>query len=318
MNATGATAAITRRRDRLSAWIADHRRISLSTLVELLKNPLGSLMTWLVIGIALGLPAILYVVLQNVSNVSGDWGGKPRVSLYLSESVSVRDAQTLSQEISLQAGVEQVRFISADDALLEFQHRSGFGEVLRTLDKNPLPHVVEVMPTEKDPLNLSLLISSWEGDPRVERVSVDLQWLERLFAILLFAERLVTALTVVLCLGLMLIMGNTISLAIENRRQEIEVVKLVGGTDGFVRRPFLYLGFWYGLGGAIFACLLLEISLLFLSTPVELLAQSYRDDFVLQGPGWAGIFALIGLGSVLGVIGSVLAVSRHLAAIEPS
>ena len=153
---------------------------------------------------------------------------------------------------------------------------------------------------------------------QVDRVSVDLQWLERLFAILSFSRRLVTAFGLVLALGVLLVMGNTIRLAIENRRQEIEVVKLVGGTDAFVRRPFLYLGFWYGLGGALLACLLLQISLLVLSAPVEVLAQSYRDDFALQGPGLTGILLLLVTGSLLGVLGSLIAVSRHLAAIEPA
>jgi cell division transport system permease protein len=135
---------------------------------------------------------------------------------------------------------------------------------------------------------------------------------------LVFAERLVTALAIVLGLGVMLIMGNTIRLAIESRRQEIEVIKLVGGTDAFVRRPFLYLGFWYGLGGAVTAFFLLQTSLYFLSTPVEMLAQSYRDDFALQGLGFLGNLLLLVSGSILGIIGSVLAVSRHLADIEPA
>ncbi|MDA0273530.1 MAG: permease-like cell division protein FtsX [Proteobacteria bacterium] len=314
----GATVAITSRRDRLIAGLSHHRRVCFSTLSELLGNPFTSLMTWLVIGIALGLPLILYVVLQNVSSVSGDWGGKPRVTLYLTQEVTLESGQALAREIEQRADIAETVFISSASALQEFQRKSGFGDVLSTLDRNPLPHVIEVVPANPDPVDLAKLIREWEANLLVENVSVDLQWLERLFALLVFAERLVTALAIVLGLGVMLVMGNTIRLAIENRRQEIEVIKLVGGTDAFVRRPFLYLGFWYGLGGAVIAFILLQTSLFFLSTPVEMLAQSYRDDFALQGPGFLGNLLLLVSGSILGVIGSVLAVSRHLADIEPA
>ena len=314
----GATVTKTGLRDRLVAWLSHHQRVSLSTLAELLGSPFTSLMTWLVIGIALGLPLILYVVLQNVSSISGDWGGKPRVVLYLTQEVTLEGGQALAMEIEQRDDIEETVFVSSTRALQEFQRRSGFGDVLSTLDRNPLPHVIEVVPVNPNPLDLGKLVSAWEVNMLVENVSVDLQWLERLFALLVFAERLVTALAIVLGLGVMLIMGNTIRLAIESRRQEIEVIKLVGGTDAFVRRPFLYLGFWYGLGGAVTAFFLLQTSLYFLSTPVEMLAQSYRDDFALQGPGFLGNLLLLVSGSILGIIGSVLAVSRHLADIEPA
>lgn len=313
----GATVAKTDRRDRLVAWLSHHRRVCLSTLAELLGNPVSSMMTWLVIGIALGLPLILYVVLQNVSSISGDWGGKPRVALYLTQEATLQAGQALTRQIEQRVDIDEAVFISSTNALQEFQRRSGFGEVLSTLDRNPLPHVIEVVPANPDPIDLKRLVSAWEVNALIGNVSVDLQWLERLFALLVFAERLVTALAIVLGLGVMLIMGNTIRLAIENRRQEIEVIKLVGGTDAFVRRPFLYLGFWYGLGGAVTAFFLLQTSLYFLSSPVEMLAQSYRDNFALQGLDLLGNLLLLVSGSILGIVGSVLAVSRHLADIEP-
>lgn len=315
---SGATTSVTGTGDRLNSWFAHHRRVMSSTWFELLSTPTSSLMTWVVIGIALALPAILFAVLQNVSTLSGDWGGKPKISLYLSQGTPVTEARDFAESLDRSTDVESSTFISAEKALIEFQERSGFGNVLNTLDRNPLPHVIEVVPANPDPLVLSGLIATWEGESLVERASVDLQWLERLFAILIFAERLVTALALVLALGVMLIMGNTIRLAIENRRQEIEIIKLVGGTDGFVRRPFLYLGFWYGLGGAFIALLLLEASLLFLSGPVETLAQSYQDDFALSGPGFLGYLLLLASGAGLGVLGSILAVGRHLSEIEPT
>ena len=274
-------------------------------------------MTWLVIGIALALPGILYVMLNNIADVSTDWGGKPRVSLYLQKEVTKDAGDALAKEIRVSASVEEVRFVSSEAALKDFQQRSGFGDVLNSLDRNPLPHVIEVVLVSSEPMALTGLMAGWESDRRIAKVSVDLAWLERLFALLQFGERLVWSLSLVLALGVVLIMGNTIRLAIENRRQEIEVIKLFGATDSFVRRPFLYLGFWYGFGGATIAMILLQSSLVFLAEPVELLAQSYRDDFALQGPGAGGVLFLLLMGSLLGIAGAVVAVSRHLRLIEP-
>ena len=283
----------------------------------MLENPLASLMTWLVIGIALALPGILYVMLNNIADVSTDWGGKPRVSLYLQKEVTKDAGDALAKEIRVSASVDEVRFVSSEAALKDFQQRSGFGDVLNSLDRNPLPHVIEVVLVSSEPMALTGLMAGWESDRRIAKVSVDLAWLERLFALLQFGERLVWSLSLVLALGVVLIMGNTIRLAIENRRQEIEVIKLFGATDSFVRRPFLYLGFWYGFGGATIAMILLQSSLVFLAEPVELLAQSYRDDFALQGPGAGGVLFLLLMGSLLGISGALVAVSRHLRLIEP-
>ena len=283
----------------------------------MLENPLASLMTWLVIGIALALPGILYVMLNNIADVSTDWGGKPRVSLYLQKEVTKDAGDALAKEIRVSASVDEVRFVSSEAALKDFQQRSGFGDVLNSLDRNPLPHVIEVVLVSSEPMALTGLMTVWESDNRIAKVSVDLAWLERLFALLQFGERLVWSLSLVLALGVVLIMGNTIRLAIENRRQEIEVIKLFGATDSFVRRPFLYLGFWYGFGGATIAMILLQSSLVFLAEPVELLAQSYRDDFALQGPGAGGVLFLLLMGSLLGISGALVAVSRHLRLIEP-
>jgi len=317
VKAVGATASVTGYGDQLRSWLAHHRRVFTETILNMLENPLASLMTWLVIGIALALPGILYVMLNNIADVSADWGGKPRVSLYLQKEVTKDAGDALAKEIRVSTSVDEVRFVSSEAALKDFQQRSGFGDVLNSLDRNPLPHVIEVVLVSSEPMALTGLMTVWESDNRIAKVSVDLAWLERLFALLQFGERLVWSLSLVLALGVVLIMGNTIRLAIENRRQEIEVIKLFGATDSFVRRPFLYLGFWYGFGGATIAMILLQSSLVFLAEPVELLAQSYRDDFALQGPGAGGVLFLLLMGSLLGISGALVAVSRHLRLIEP-
>jgi cell division transport system permease protein len=227
------------------------------------------------------------------------------------------DARDLAHRLQDKPDIESTLFISSADALVEFRNLSGFGDVLNTLDQNPLPGVIEIKPAVTDVAQLRLQVESLGAYELVDTVEFDFEWIERLFAILRFAERLVATLGFVLALGVLLIIGNTIRLAIENRRSEIEIVKLVGGTDSFVRRPFLYLGFWYGIGGALVAWVLVQGSLVFLSAPVETIAQSYRDDFALSGPGILDSTIILLAGTGLGVSGALLAVSRHLSDIEP-
>ena len=316
---SGASVSVRSLRDRWRAYIANHQAVAWESLQGLFQVWLASAMTWLVIGIALALPTILYLILSNASNLSGGWDGKPRISVYLQSTVTSADGQAFASKLGLESGlVNSIEYISPAAALAEFTERSGFGDVLKTLDRNPLPAVITIEPSTRQAAQLSLLVARLKSESHVESVSFDLVWLERLFAILALAERFVTALGGFLCLGVLLVIGNTIRLAIENRRAEIEVVKLVGGTDGFVRRPFLYLGFWYGLGGALTAWLLVALSLLFLAVPVELLLASYQGEFVVTGLGFGESLALLAIGGSLGVVGAMLAVGRHLSRIEPS
>jgi cell division transport system permease protein len=316
-NTSGATVAVTDARGRLSAWLSNHQQVARVSLASVIEAWMTSMMTWLVIGIALALPLILYLMLDNVAEISGDWDGKPRISLYIRQAVAEKDVRQLAKELQNRADIESAVYISQEDALKEFQAMSGFGDVLNTLDKNPLPAVIEIKSSGSDASQLRLQAVSLGNNELVESVTFDLEWIERLFALLKFGERLVMAMSFVLGLGVLLVIGNTIRLAIENRRSEIEIVKLVGGTNSFVRRPFLYLGLWYGLGGSVIAWILVQGSLLFLSGPVEILAQSYRDDFALSGLGFLDSILVISAGSALGVLGALLAVGRHLSQIEP-
>jgi len=315
----GAGASVSARslNDRWQGYLAHHRRVAWESLQGLLEVWLSSLMTWLVIGIALALPTILYLILSNITNLSGDWDGRPRISVYLTATTSDADGRAFARRLEQDAQVASLVYISPTDALAEFTERSGFGDILRTLDRNPLPAVIALEPAARQAVQLKLLVAQLAAEPLVESVSFDLAWIERLFAMLALAERFVTALGSFLGLGVLLAIGNTIRLAIENRRAEIEVVKLVGGTDSFVRRPFLYLGFWYGLGGAVSAWLLVVVSLMFLAGPVEDLLAAYQGDFVVVGLGFGQSVMLLVVGGSLGVIGAALAVGRHLSQIEP-
>ena len=309
---SGATAAVSGRRDQLLAWLANHRQVSSETLVALLVNWVTSAMTWLVLGIALALPVFLYLVLLNIVALSVDFDGNPRISIYLQQEATASETKQALGLVGDHPDTQEVKFITPDEALADFQERSGFGDVLNSLERNPLPPVIELVPRNAEPYALRQRILEIEVLPFVDLVVVDLAWIERLFAFILFGERVAWALSLILSLGVLLVVGNTIRLAIENRRTEIEVVKLVGGTDNFVRRPFLYLGFWYGLGGSITAWILVQTCLLFLAGPVELIAQSYQDDFSLQGLSAMETLALCFVGSSLGILGAVFAVSKHL------
>lgn len=296
--------------------MANHRRVLQETLRSLRRDWLTSLMTWLVLGIALALPLFLYLVLMNAANISGGFDGKPRISIYLESGLTSDEGMALARRLAEEHPDAAAVYISPAEALREFQSRSGFGDVLNSLPSNPLPGVIELVPSENEPGALRQRASEYQSLPGVELVVMDIAWIERLFALFTLGERLVLALSLVLALGMLLVIGNTIRLEIENRRDEIEVVKLVGGTDSFVRRPFLYLGLGYGSGGALTAWLLVQLSLWFLRGPVELLAQSYQNAYSLRGLSVEETLGVFVTGALLGIIGAAMAVSKHLHGME--
>jgi cell division transport system permease protein len=314
----GASQSVTRRRDLLRSWAANHRAVAADSLGRLLTTFASSMMTWMVIGIAVAMPSWMYVLLNNASAVSQDWDGQPRVIVYLKSDLSFADALELTEYLQNMQEITSSDYISAVDALAEFKAISGFGEVVDSLDENPLPAVIMVNPASAEVADVEDLVQRLTSYPPVESVSVDLQWLQRLYSILQLARRSILGVSAVLALAVILIIGNTIRLAIESRRAEIEVVKLVGGTDAFVRRPFLYTGFWFGLGGGLVALILVEVSLIWVSAPVAELAGLYSSDFALLGLGPDVGMLLLLISAGLGLTGAWLAVNRHLDVIQPS
>ncbi|MGE5624903.1 MAG: permease-like cell division protein FtsX [Bacillota bacterium] len=314
--ARGAAAASAR--GGVKAWARDHVRVSLTSLGRLYRHGGTSLMTAAVIGIALSLPAALQVLVSNAKAVSGSWEGSARISLYLKTSVSDGDARALADTVRKMDGVADVQYIGADQALAEFKQLSGFGDAASALDKNPLPAVLVVRPTDGSPEAAAALEHQLAGNPAVDQVRLDLQWLKRLSAILDIVRRVTDILAGLLALAVILVVGNTIRLEIGGRRTEIEVSKLLGATDSFIRRPFLYHGAWYGLAGGLIACLLVVVAVVLVEEPVSHLAGLYGSVFALQGLGFLGALGLLAGGSLLGWAGSWLAVARHLRAIEPT
>ncbi len=307
------------RRDRFAAYTLHHRQVARDSLGRLLRNPLGSLATWLVIGIALALPGVLYLALDNVARLGGRWDGAPQISLFLQQSTDETAGQALQQKISRRGDVAHVEYISREQALAEFRSQSGFGQVLDQLDNNPLPAVISVRPlvAQRGADAVKRLFDDLKTMPGVERAVLDMEWVQRLYALLDIGRRIAFGLAVMLGIGVILVIGNTIRLAIESRRDEILVVKLVGGTNAFVRRPFLYTGAWFGLGGGAMACLMLSLAVGSLGEPVAQLAALYHSEYSLTGLGLQRATLLLVGGAVLGWFGAWLAVGRHLGAIEP-
>ena len=217
------------------------------------------------------------------------------------------------------AEVGAVRFISKQDALREFKQNAGFSEAMQALEENPLPHVIVIQPSMSHTSKLAMqtLLARLQGMPHVDVAQLDEEWIMRLYSIMDFIKRGVWLLAAMLALAVLLVVGNTIRLAIQNRRDEIVIVKLIGGTDAFIRRPFLYTGFWYGLFGALIAFILLSIALFMLNEPIARLAQLYHSDAVLASLDARTALSLFGGAILLGLAGSWLAVGRHLRDIEP-
>jgi cell division transport system permease protein len=301
----------------LHAWLEAHRSSVLDSVRRLGKQPIGSFFTCLVMAIALSLPMGLSLLLNNVERLGGSWQRAAQISLYLELDASASEGNALREQIKRMPGVAEAEYISKDQALVEFQQQSGLGEALKELPQNPLPGVVLVTPDEVDKPALEALRTRLAELPKVQQAQLDLVWVERLAAILELGDRFVFGLTVLLVLALLLVIGNTIRLHIENRRVEIEVIKLVGGTDAYVRRPFLYMGALYGLGAGFLSWGVLAFGLDWLNDAVVGLAGLYGSDFSLAGVPLADGFSLL-LGAVLlGYIGAWIAVARHLRELAP-
>ena len=289
----GATAARTTFKQRFESWREHHKEVALESLNRLLATPLPTVMTVLVIAIALSLPAGLYVMLKNAEAISDDWDGSAQISLFLHFKTSAEQGRKLADTLAQRGDVKRTEYISRQQALAEFEEQSGFGDLLQELGENPLPAVVVVYPSVTDLDAAEALRLDLAAQGEVDLAQLDAQWVQRLYAILDLGRRLVVALSIGLALAVLLVIINTIRLAIESRRDEIIIVKLVGGTDAFVRRPFMYTGLWYGLGGCLIALLLIQTLLWWLDGPVQALSELYRSQFELSGLGLEVTFLML-------------------------
>lgn len=316
----GASDGRARLLDKLKSYFQNHGQLLLRTFQRLAAEPVQTLMTSLVVAIALGLPAALYVGVVNLQQLGSRVETTAQLTVFLKKEATEVAVAQLRESLLSESDITAVDYISRQQALADFQTLSGFGDVLAMLDENPLPPVLIVQPVDRfqgDLVASEALVTRLKELALVDDVRLDMKWIQRLQGMLEVWERLAFSLGVALALGVLLIIGNTIRLAIESRRDEIVVVKLVGGTNAYVRRPFLYTGIWYGALGGLLAWLLVAVGLQWVDGPVERLAGLYQSIFQLQGLGFSGLLALIFIGAVLGLIGAWLAVARHLGSIEP-
>ena len=271
------------------------------------------------IGIALALPVALYLVVANARAVTAGLGDTVQLSVYLRLPTTAEQARKVARAIKARDEVGEAVLVSPDEGLAEFRALSGIGEALKALSENPLPWVVKLRPAAAQ--DSAAAVESLAADlrelPEVELVEADTAWVRRLHAILDALRQMVLLAASVLALGVLAIVGNTIRLEINGRRAEIEVTKLVGGSNAFVRRPFLYSGFWQGLAGGLLAVALIGIGLTILEGPVSRVATAYGASFALSGLAAREYFAVIGGGAVLGLLGAWLAAAFHLRRIEP-
>jgi cell division transport system permease protein len=303
----------------MNQWFERHVQTLVGSLGRLWQQPFATLLTIVVIGIALALPACLHVLVQNVRVASGGWNSALDISVYMKPNASLDQAKRAAERIRQRRDVDEVTLIEADTALAEFRRNSGFGTALDALKTNPLPHALVVRPDAeyRDASRVQGLSSELKKIDGVDIVQLDTEWVSRFNAILDVIRRGVFLAAVLFALGILVIIGNTIRLDIENRRGEIEVTKLVGGSDAFVRRPFLYNGVWYGLAGGCIAGVIVAIVVAVLSAPVQRIAGLYGSQFQLQGVGFIGWVALLLGGALLGWLGSFIVATRELREIEP-
>ncbi len=299
-------------------WVGRHASCCTGAFMKLIRQPFASLMIALVIAITLALPASLNLVVKNVAAISGGWEDALDFSVFLDKSLTVSEAEGLGRLIEQRADVASVTLVPADAALAEFRDNSGFGAALDKLANNPLPHTLIVRPGPGNTTDSMLMLrEELSNIPETELVQIDTQWVQRFQAILDIVEQSILIGAALLGMAIIVIIGNTIRLDIQNRREEIEVVKLIGASDAFVRRPFLWSGFWFGLLGALLAIGLVQYGFALLRPDVARLAGLYQGNLVVLSLELREIGVIVGFGVALGLVGSWLAAARHMRAIDP-
>jgi cell division transport system permease protein len=301
------------------AWGTRHLHALLSSSGHLARNPLATAFTVVVMSLALALPLALSTLVRNARSATGDFADAIGLTVYFKAGVTEQQARQLQQNAAARRGVARVTLVSAAQALEELRAQSGLGAALAGLTDNPLPNVLTIRPTSEAsaPADLEALRAYLAAWPEVDAVQLDSDWVMRFSAILQLLRRTGLIVIALLAAGVIAVVGNTIRLEILNRRAEIEVTKLVGGSNAFVRRPFLYTGALYGLTAALLAWGIVALADAVLTAPAANLAKAYGSHFVLSGPTPRELQVLLLGATLLGWLGAWLAAARQLARIEP-
>lgn len=293
-------------------WLYLHGRAIAHALRRLAGQPLGTLLSALVVGIALSLPGGGYLLLDNVASLARGVSGAPEISLFLDTGAQKADVEAVEKRLRAEPALASYRFVPREEALRQLE-RGGLGDVLGGLQANPLPDAFVVAPRGEDPALFARLSTAMRGWPKVAHVQVDSEWVERLHALLGLGRSAVLMLAGLLGFALVIVTFNTIRLQILTQRQEIEVSRLLGATDPFIRRPFYWFGGLQGALGGLVALATVWLGVQALARPVATLAQSYGAVFALSGPGWQDALAMVAFAALLGWLGAAISVRRHLA-----
>ncbi len=304
-------------RARMAAWRDQHVNSGFASLGRLADKPWATMLAVLVLGFALALPLLFFLVFDNARALSGGMREAREVTIFLKPGVDARAAGVIADELRRRSDVADVLLRTPEQGLEEFRELSGFGDALDALQGNPLPSVLVVAPRAAADAGDPALVTEMKSDTRVDLVQYDATWRRRLSGILHFGERVVAVVAVLLALATLLVIGNTVRMDVQARSQEISVMQLMGASNGFVRRPFLYAGLWYGLFGSLLALVIVAAAQFALAGPVGRLIDSYANRFSLHGIGLLDAVIVVAASAALGWLGAFVATARHLAAGRP-
>ena len=301
-------------------WLTRHLQTLVGALGDLSRNPFSSILSISVIAIALALPGGLFAALENINKFTAEFEHGAKISLFLAPQVSVKQAAGLQQSIQQHNAIKLVELITPDQAMEEFKSRSGLQTALDSLTSNPLPVVLLAYPKDeiaRSPEKLAALIEELGKLKQVELSQFDIEWIKRLTALMELVTRAVWIIAFILGLGVFLVIGNTIRLAITNRQEEIRIIKLIGGTDAFIRRSFLYSGMLQGLFGGLLALLIIFLLFSFISAPTSSLSSMYGIAFSLDPLHFLPSLLLVSGGALIGWLSARVTVGVYLRQFEP-
>lgn len=302
----------------VKGYAAQHFHAAIVSFNTLCRRPIATLMTIVVIAISLTLPTMFWIFTQGLTHVTQNWNKSGTISLYLHTSLSTAEQNTLVLKITHLHGVSSAQLKTPAEGIKALQQQEGMDDIMRYLPENPLPAVIEVIPhTDISAEKIEQLFKTLKDLPQVEQAKLDMEWLRRLHAILGFIGKTTDALMVLLALAVILVVGNTLRLAIQNSAEEIRVLKLVGANDAFVIRPFLYSGFWYGLIGGVFVVLFVNIFLLSISVVLQEIASLYHMHAPIKGLNILEAYSVVFISIFLSWIGAFISTKRQISFIEP-
>ncbi len=303
---------------RLRLYLSRHRQAATGSFNQICRRPLSSLVTIIIIAVALALPCLFWVMTGNLQGLTGKWQRAGSISLYLKMNTTHAEEQELLKKLHAMPGVASARIFSAEDGLKLLTRQEGMADIMSYLPENPLPTAIQIIPaiTARHSAALDVLYQQLKQLPQVEQARMDMQWVQRLHSVLGFIRYITDSLLVLLAVAVTLIIANTLRLALYRQQEEVSVMKLIGATDAYIIRPFLYSGIWYAVLGAVIAVLLVNIFIYGLGAAVTHWLSFYDMNYPFTGMNPRQILLLLLFSATLGWIGARFSVKRQIHFIE--